>query len=251
MSEETVDALKMIVKDMADGLALMRKPFPENQISLLPKPTKKRDEMDKLPKARCKACGGWHATSNVIHLSYVGHAALTDRLLDADPEWTWEPMTLKDGLPAYDANGGLWIKLTVHGVTRLGYGHAGDKEGGDAIKEVIGDALRNAAMRFGAALELWHKGGELHPEETKDAGKSVDQELATDGLPVAVVANLRKEAKKIEGDFYTISAKAALASWNALKKDTSGEEQTCCWLFMDSKVRSGIKKAGEANGGGT
>ncbi|HEX7822877.1 MAG TPA: hypothetical protein VF463_19950 [Sphingobium sp.] len=23
-------------------------------------------------------------------------------------------------------------------------------------KEVIGDALRNAAMRFGAALDLWH-----------------------------------------------------------------------------------------------
>ena len=60
-----------------------------------------------------------------------------------------------------DNFGGMWIKLTVCGVTRLGYGDAQGKEGGNAIKEAIGDALRNAAMRFGAALELWHK-GDLH-----------------------------------------------------------------------------------------
>ena len=30
--------------------------------------------------------------------------------------------------------------------------------------ELIGDALRNAAMRFGAALDLWHK-GDLHADE--------------------------------------------------------------------------------------
>jgi len=235
-----------------NGLAILRKPFPDNQISLLPKPTKKREEMDKLPKARCKECGGWHATTSVIHLSYVGHAALTDRLLDADLAWGWEPMFLKDGLPAFDGHGGLWIKLTVCGVTRLGYGHAGDKEGGDAIKEVIGDALRNAAMRFGAALELWHK-GDLHVEEKpkETPGQIVNQDLATEGMPVEVVAALRAEAKKIETDFYTIGPKAAIGSWSAFKKTAAVEEQTACWKMMDSKVRSGIKKAGEASGEGT
>jgi hypothetical protein len=72
-------------------------------------------------------------------------------------------------LPKFDATGGLWIKLTVCGITRLGYGHAEQsnfKEIGSREKEVIGDALRNAAMRFGAALDLWHK-GELHIEEQK------------------------------------------------------------------------------------
>ena len=121
------------------GLALLRTPFPPNQISYLPK-------------------GG-------AKLAYVGHAALTDRLLDADPAWTWEPLAISDnGLPVMDDLGGMWIKLTVCGVTRLGYGHAGSKTGGDAIKEVIGDALRNAAMRFGAALDLWHK-GDLHADD--------------------------------------------------------------------------------------
>lgn len=121
------------------GLAKLREPFPEHQISYLPK-------------------GG-------VKLAYVGHAALTDRLLDADPAWTWEPLALNErGLPALDESGGLWIRLTLCGITRLGYGDAGQKKGGDAMKERIGDALRNAAMRFGAALELWHK-GELHAPE--------------------------------------------------------------------------------------
>ena len=124
---------------MNEQLALLRKPFPDNQISYLPK-------------------GG-------VKLAYVGHAALTDRLLDTVPMWSWEPLAMSPhGLPVMDDLGGMWIKLTVCGVTRLGYGHAGTKTGGDAIKEVIGDALRNAAMRFGAALDLWHK-GELHVED--------------------------------------------------------------------------------------
>lgn len=120
------------------NLAKLREPFPENQISYLPKAG--------------------------VKLAYVGHAALTYRLLDADPTWTWEPLALDaNGLPALDEIGGLWIKLTVCGVTRLGYGDAGGKSGCNAMKERIGDALRNAAMRFGAALDLWHK-GELHAE---------------------------------------------------------------------------------------
>jgi hypothetical protein len=140
------------------GLALLRKPFESHQISKLPKPFK-RDAA----KGNCRECGGYHGLP-AAHLSYVGHAALTDRLLDCDPAWTWEPLALDDkGYPVIDGNGGLWIRLTVCGVTRLGYGDAQGKTGGDAMKERIGDALRNAAMRFGAALDLWHK-GDLHAE---------------------------------------------------------------------------------------
>lgn len=149
------------------GLALLRKPFPEHQISKLPKPTKSQTDAvraDYTKGKRCQICGAWHHP-DVVHLDYVGHAALTDRLLDADPAWSWEPLAISpDGLPVLDPYGGMWIKLTVCGVTRMGYGHAGEKSGGDAIKEIIGDALRNAAMRFGAALDLWHK-GKLHEDE--------------------------------------------------------------------------------------
>ena len=116
-----------------DQLAKLRVPFPPEQIGKLPK-------------------GG--AT-----LDFVGHGFLTARLLDVDPHWNWEPLAFDDrGLPLVDEHGGLWIKLTVCGVTRLGYGDAGGRKGPNAIKEAIGDALRNAGMRFGAALDLWSKG---------------------------------------------------------------------------------------------
>jgi hypothetical protein len=158
------------------GLALLRMPFPPNQISKLPKPTKAQTQAVKdnfKAGIRCQICGSWHHP-DVVHLDYVGHAALTDRLLDADPSWSWEPAALVDGLPAFDRSGGLWIKLTVCGVTRLGYGHADTKPGADPgarEKEVIGDALRNAAMRFGAALDLWHK-GDLHVSDEAEEPKA-------------------------------------------------------------------------------
>lgn len=154
----------------AKPLAKLREAFPARLISKLPKPTKKQTEdvkADFKKGIRCEICGSWHHP-DVVHLDYVGHAALTDRLLDTDPEWSWEPLgCTPEGLPALDANRGLWIKLTVCGVTRLGYGAADGKTGGDAMKEMIGDALRNAAMRFGAALDLWHK-GDLHVDDEQE-----------------------------------------------------------------------------------
>jgi hypothetical protein len=159
------------------GLDLMRAPFEPHQISKLPKES--RAQIDERKKTRaagiwCPECGAWHH-KKAIHVDYVGHAALTNRLLDCDPEWNWEPVsTNEDGTPKLDSDGGLWIRLTVCGVTRLGYGDAEGKQGPAAMKERIGDALRNAAMRFGAALELWHK-GDLHGVEqdaaTEDKGE--------------------------------------------------------------------------------
>ena len=134
----------------------LRKPFPPESVGKLPKPVK-RDDPD---KGKCEQgsrysadghyCGGYHSRS--MHLDFAGHAAVTDRLLTVDPEWTWEPLALDPtGLPAFDRNGNLWIRLTICGTTRLGVGD------GKSIKECIGDAIRNAAMRFGVALDLWAK----------------------------------------------------------------------------------------------
>lgn len=145
--------------DRSKQLAKLKEPFKAEQIDKLPKPACSLDEWKKLPKGKCEECGGWHATSKTIHLDYVGHAALTARLLEVDEEWNWEPLALgADGYPVVDRDGGMWIKLTICGITRLGYGDAQGKTGGNATKERIGDALRNAAMRFGAALDLWKKG---------------------------------------------------------------------------------------------
>ncbi|WP_285250228.1 hypothetical protein [Pseudarthrobacter sp. fls2-241-R2A-168] len=136
----------MATIDPKDIWSELRKPFPAGTVGKLPKPFKKDS-----PKGNCSECGKYHGLP-AAHLDYVGHAAVTDRLNTVDPTWTWEPVALNEqGLPAYDQAGGLWIRLTVGGVTRLGYGDGPDP------KERVGDALRNAAMRFGVALDLWSK----------------------------------------------------------------------------------------------
>lgn len=123
----------------------LRKPFPASETGQLPR-------------------GG-------TTLAYVGHAAITGRLLDVDPEWWWAPMALDErGLPLFDVDErgnkvGLWIRLGILGVQRLGYGSCPPGQF-DAVKVLVGDALRNAAMRFGVALDLWVKGSPELPQDT-------------------------------------------------------------------------------------
>jgi len=161
------------------GLERLLEPFAANEINVLPKPYKKEN-----PKGRCTdpRCLGFHGLP-AAHLDYVGHAALTKRLLEADLRWTWEPMGVDaNGSPILDANGGLWIRLTVDGVSRPGYGDSQGKTGPNAVKEAIGDALRNAGMRFGAALELWHK-GDLYEAAEERGNDEIDkgEDFAVDG----------------------------------------------------------------------
>jgi hypothetical protein len=145
-----------------DGLKALREPFPESAISKLPRGVAKDG-----PKQDCSICGSYHRRA-AVHLDYVGHAHLTERLLEVDPTWKWTPQAMDEqGLPLIINRNGqaeLWINLTVCGLTRPGVGTApASKE--ELAKELIGDALRNAAMRFGCALNLWMKGGgEAEPD---------------------------------------------------------------------------------------
>lgn len=237
--------------DIREAFKKLREPFPENQISKLPKPTANRETMSSIPKGQCKVCGGYHAIKNIIHLDYVGHAALTDRLLDVDPEWSWEPMAMDaNGLPLFDKTGGLWIRLTVCGVTKPGYGHAEGKQGGDAIKEIIGDALRNAAMRFGCALDLWHK-GDLHahheeeesaqlasphpPKETSKDSWSIEDleefEITKDRAYVAF-----KTAGKTLEQFNEFSSK-----WHERKNTDPAEKVLTAFAAIVKKLEDAIK----------
>lgn len=134
-----------------EAATALRRPFPPESIGKLPK-------------------GG-------AMLDYVGHAAVTDRLLTVDPGWSWEPFALDPatGLPALDRSGNLWIRLTVCGVTRIGVGD------GKSAKECIGDAIRNAAMRFGVALDLWAKEDLVefaHAAAAHQAAPQVEQRTA-------------------------------------------------------------------------
>jgi hypothetical protein len=171
------------------GLRFLREPVPAENIGKLPRVTcrncsKGSCQDQRHNKRKCPECDAYVSPQHT-HLDYVGHAETTDRLLEADLYWTWEPLAFDaDGLPKFDQYGGLWIKLTVCGLTRLGYGSAengGFKAKGDLVKEVIGDALRNASMRFGHALNLWAK-TDLHDRRPDGDDGAADQSQALAAL---------------------------------------------------------------------
>jgi hypothetical protein len=226
----------------ADQQKQLRAPFDAGAIGKLPRVwcyqcreaiKAKRHNCDQHQRTQCRECGNNMTTAH-LHLDYIGHAAVTDRLLSVDPSWTWEPVAIgTDGLPVLDRNGGLWIRLTVAGVTRLGYGDAEGKQGGSAVKEAIGDALRNASMRFGVALDLWHK-GDLHagddepaaqqerpsaPQQRTNGQQQSDQLAAVDGPAEAARAELRRKVKEAGIDGKALAAKF---------KEQYGEELTAC-----------------------
>jgi len=126
MIEKDVEGLRKILKDHA---------VPDPKI------------VSKLPK------GG-------RELDYIGHADVTRILLGVDPTWTIEPAAYDEaGLPARVTIGnmvqaGFWMTLLGH--TRYCVGSVEDRKS-DIGKELLSDAIRNGAMRYGIALSLWTK----------------------------------------------------------------------------------------------
>lgn len=96
---------------------------------------------------------------NGINLAYVSHADITRILIEVDPLWSWQPIEWVNGRPAIHVENGtatMWGTLTLLGKSMIGVGSVrADKQ--DHEKEIVGDFLRNAAMRFGIAISLWSK----------------------------------------------------------------------------------------------
>lgn len=209
----------------ADTAKKLRAAFPAESVGKLPRVWcgKCRNAQfkvcDKHQSVKCSDCNNKMTTAH-LHLDYVGHAAITDRLLNVDPTWVWEPVAFgPDGLPTLDKNGGLWIRLTVAGVTRYGYGDAEGKTGPSAIKEAIGDALRNGAMRFGVGLDLWHKDGPLlHDDDPPAAPK--DEPAPPANGPDTARARLRETCTENGWDMDRVAA------LYAEKKSTSLRDAT-------------------------
>lgn len=154
------------------ALARLREPFPSKVIGRLPR-------------------GG-------VQLAYVGHAAVTDRLLSIDPFWAIDFCAFDEKRnPALDADGQLHILLTVCGVTRAGVG-----DGSPVWKILVGDALRNAAMRFGVALDLWTR-DELESVVIANAPSWQTGSMAQDagqGVTDATLAALQEYMDALEFD---------------------------------------------------
>lgn len=151
-------------------------------------------------------------------LDYVGHAAVTDRLLQVDPEWSWEPLAFAaDGAPLVRHTGKeaeLWIRLTVCGVTRIGVGTA-PAGAFELAKQLISDAIRNAAMRFGVALDLWSKEDLVHAEAGQERGGSPEAEAGDPPVNLdELTAQCREMSQALTG--------AAADTWSAWKAAHEG-----------------------------
>jgi hypothetical protein len=89
----------------------------------------------------------------------VSHSEITRILISVDAMWSWEPIEWINGRPAIHIENGMatmWGFLYVHDKPMLGVGSVrADKQ--ELDKELVGDFLRNAAMRFGISLALWTK----------------------------------------------------------------------------------------------
>lgn len=145
---------------------------PADTLGKLPKPTRKnapkgkcapRSQGGEAPDWQDHYCGGWHGLP-AVHLDYMGHADVTLALVAVDPEWSldfgWESTAGPIDAFALTNPGDptvLLARLTVLGVTRPCVGTVPSGKGGDGMKELIGDTLRNGAMRFGIGTALWSK----------------------------------------------------------------------------------------------
>jgi hypothetical protein len=186
-----------------EQMTKLREPFPDSEIGKLPRIwcAKCRDAQGKVcsdhSKSKCQVCAN-NITNAHLHLDYVGHAELTDRLLDVDPEWSWEPANWSpEGEPVISKHGNnlvMWGRLTILGVTRLGVGTAPANKD-DAHKELIGDFLRNAAMRFGVALDLWRKSEKAEAEHHEEPPPAAD--AGTHEAIRSIVANLTEPQAKV------------------------------------------------------
>ena len=122
-------------------------------------------------------------------LDFIGHARITQWLLEVDPLWTIEPVAFDEaGLPARVKHGnmvqaGFW--MTVCGHRRYCVGSVEERKQ-DIGKELISDGIRNGAMRHGFALDLWSKlplGEE--PEPAPAPKKKAPAKKAPEPAPVA------------------------------------------------------------------
>ena len=164
------------------GFAALRRPF---------------DQVEKLRKSWTDDAGD----KKSVVLDYVGHAQVTHRLLEVDPLYSWEPKSRDENENMIVTQHGkeyvLEIWLTVLGKRVEGVGNATLRGSyGNMLKELIGDAIRNASMRLGVALDLWMKidiadMDRASDSEAREVDEVVDRTRLTNAAKTQVLRILR------------------------------------------------------------
>lgn len=90
-------------------------------------------------------------------------------------------------------------------------------------------------------------GHEKVPGTDKTVGQVVDENLAMEKIPEAESRDaIRKIAKAIEGDFYTLTAKAAVERLQKERAAMNETEYDALWGAMPATLRANLKKCEDA-----
>jgi len=172
-----------------------------------------------------------------MHIDYVGHAEITRILCEIDPSWYWLPFgNAPDGTPAIVYSGkeaSMWGTLHLLGQGRIGVGTC-EKGKHDEAKELIGDFLRNAAMRFGIGLRLWSKNEwEATVDETPAATSPPQDRIATSRTADGVVETGVIAPPATSRDAVYIAPEMEAAR---LRQVVSDEEKTAAAALVDPET---------------
>ncbi|RIH58655.1 hypothetical protein D3C59_33480 [Streptomyces sp. SHP22-7] len=92
-----------------EALYKLREPFKPEEIRYLPRvwcgacKNSRGQGCQNHRMTKCGKCGSRMPDGGHIDLRFVGHAEATNRLLNVDPFWDWEPLTVDErGLPTLD-----------------------------------------------------------------------------------------------------------------------------------------------------
>lgn len=152
--------------------------------------------------------------------TYIREKAITDRLDEVDPSWTWELLgepKHRDGVVVQAG------RLTVHGVWRDGVGMESvrtTKTGGEANeaeKSAATDALKRAARLFGIGRYLLDLGKAQKPQQRQTQGKQrqVDKEtgeITGDVRFVCSKLSVRMNAKQMPYLVFADTERTVIAS---------------------------------------
>ena len=229
-------------------------------LSKLPKP-KQRDA----EKGRCDAdavrrgvsdyaCGGWHGLP-ALHLDYMGHADVTEALIRIDPQWSWRPAAINPntGGPQITQGVGtgkliaMWAYLTVLGVERLCVGTC-EASKQEAEKELIGDMLRNGALRFGIAVRLWSKADHADTAGDDSPAATVQPELVAAGGAAAAVRRACGGNRDAGSDWWH-TAERGDGPWPRPVVDQWVAEASAWWLAHQADYQPLTAADAEADAG--
>lgn len=165
-----------------------------------------------------------------VQLAYVGHAEITLALIDVDPCWTWEPVAIDPttGGPVISKQGNrlvMWGHLEVLGVRRLCVGTCLESNG-DPEKELIGDLLRNGAMRFGIGTKLWSKADSADPAGSGGKGGYGRDEPTYSARAIAAFEACKKAGPELRAELQ------ALAQENGKKLTVAALDADERWLEL-------------------